>query len=319
MQWVGRTSSVTVVSSQSGIVTPEAVVLDFERAGVASRSLAILIDLGALSMAWGILLALAIQIFGSFEGVVGAVVALFSSTALYLVWFAGFETWFQRTPGKAALGLRVVGVDGTPARFHQTFLRAVIGIFEILMALGALAVVVALLSGRDQRLGDMAAGTVVVRQRAPAYPVASARFVPPYGFEGYSSSLDVNGMKERHYELLRRFLLRSHQLAPGARVQVAVALANPLSLALRHNPPPMHPEMFLICVAAAWQRAHEAQNSVARAQPNGAPQQWGTTAGPPPMLSPMGWQSAAPTGAETRPPPPGVTPPPDDLPTLPER
>jgi uncharacterized RDD family membrane protein YckC len=242
-----------------GIVTPEAVVLDLERAGVASRILAMTLDVLALAFVYFVLFLMALAIFGAADGVVGAVIAVVASLAAYLAWFCGFETIMGRTPGKSALGLRVISVDGTPVRFPQTFLRAVLGIADfLLLPFGFIAVVTTLLSPRDQRLGDLAAGTLVVRQRAASSLVAPARFPSPHGYEAYVGALDVGAMTVEHYGLVRTFLLRAHHLSPVARVQMAVRLANPLATnVLRHQPPPyLHPETFLVCVAAAWQRAH---------------------------------------------------------------
>ena len=246
-------------SVDQGIVTPEAVVLDIERAGVASRILAITIDVVMLAIVYTLVLLGAVAIFGSADSVAGAVLAVVFSFGMYLAWFCGFETILQRTPGKAILGLRVIATDGTPVRFSQAFLRAVVGIADFLvLPFGFVAVVATLLTPRDQRLGDLAAGTLVVRQRAASAYVAPAYFPAPRGYEAYVGALDVGAMTVEQYGLIRSFLLRCHHLAPLARVQMAVRLANPLATkVLRHQPPHyLHPETFLVCVAAAWQQAH---------------------------------------------------------------
>jgi uncharacterized RDD family membrane protein YckC len=242
-----------------GIVTPEAVVLDIERAGVASRILAITIDVVILGVVYGLLALATVSAVGGADGVAGAAIAVVFSIGLYLGWFCGFETLLQRTPGKSMLGLRVIAADGTPVRFPQAFLRAVVGVIEFLfLPFGFIAVVATLLSPSDQRLGDLAAGTLVVRQRSASTYVAPAYFPPPPGYEAYVGSLDVGAMTVEHYGLVRSFLLRAHNLAPLARVQMAVRLANPLATnVLLHQPPSyLHPETFLVCVAAAWQQAH---------------------------------------------------------------
>jgi uncharacterized RDD family membrane protein YckC len=242
-----------------GIVTPEAVVLDIERAGVASRILAITIDVVLVALVYTLVLLAAVSLFGELDEVAGAVLAVVFSLGLYLAWFCAFEALWQRTPGKAMLGLRVIAVDGTPVRFPQAFLRAVAGIADfLLIPFGFIALVSVLLTPRDQRLGDLMAGTLVVRERSASAYVAPAYFPPPPGYEGYVASLDVGAMTVDQYGLIRSFLLRCHRLAPLARVQMAVRLANPLATnVLRHQPPHyLHPETFLVCVAAAWQQAH---------------------------------------------------------------
>ena len=242
------------------IVTPEAVVLDFERAGVASRSIAFLIDILALVLVVGIILLVVFQAAGDdIDGTAGALIALLTSLGTVVIWFCAFESlWRGRTLGKAAMGLRVVGVDGTSERFQQAFLRATVGLVDFfLIPIGFIAVVSALLSPRDQRLGDMAAGTFVVRERSAGAEVAPAWFRPPYGWDRYAGSLDVTAIDDDAYTVIRNFLLRVPQLTFGAREHLAVRIANPIAVRIGHTPPSnVHPHAFLECVAAQWQRKH---------------------------------------------------------------
>ncbi len=240
------------------IVTPEAVVLDLERAGLASRTIAILIDvlaLAAVVVALALIAAVTVLAVDTGAGI-AALVAL-TSLLTVVAWFTGFETlWRGRTPGKAAMGLRVVSADGTAVRFQQAFLRAAVGLVDfVLVPVGCVAIVSVLVSKRDQRLGDMAAGTLVVRERAASAAVAPAWFQPPPGWERYAASLDVGALDDRTYELVRSYLLRVHELEGNAREHLAVRLANPVATRIGHVPPPyVHPHLFLLCVAAEWQR-----------------------------------------------------------------
>ncbi len=242
------------------IVTPEAVVLDFDRAGVASRAIAFLLDVLALAVVVGVLLLLVFELAGGeLDGTAGALIAILTSLGVVIAWFCGLETlWHGRTLGKAAMGLRVVGTDGTSVRFQQAFLRAAVLIVDIfLIPIGFVAVVSALLSPRDQRLGDMAAGTFVVRERSAGADVAPAWFRPPYGWETYAGALDVTAIGDDEYTVVRNFLLRVPQLTAGAREHLAVRIANPVAIRIGHTPPSyVHPHAFLECVAAQWQRKH---------------------------------------------------------------
>ena len=241
------------------IITPEAVVLDFERAGVASRTISFAIDVLALAATLFVLLLIVwFAVDGDSSGGGEAVVAVLTSLVVVIVWFTAFETlWRGRTLGKAAMGLRVVSADGTTVRFQQAFLRAAVGIVDfLLLPIGFVAVVSVLLSPRDQRLGDMAAGTIVVRERTASAYVAPAWFTPPPGWERYAASLDVAALDEATYGLVRSFLLRVYELSAGARDHLSVRLANPIAVRMGHTPPSyVHPHVFLMCVAAAWQRA----------------------------------------------------------------
>lgn len=233
--------------------------LDLERAGVASRSIAYTLDLLALAVTVGVLLLAVDLVAGLDTGEGAALVAVIASLGMLVVWFCAFETlWRGRTLGKAALGLRVVGADGTAVRFQQAFLRAAVGLVDLLLVpVGFVGVVAVLLSPRDQRLGDMAAGTLVVRERSARSFVAPAWFRPPPGWERYAASLDVANLDEDTYGVVRSYLLRVPELSPAARDHLAVRLANPVAARMDYRPPSyVHPHVFLVCVAAAWQRAH---------------------------------------------------------------
>jgi uncharacterized RDD family membrane protein YckC len=234
-------------------------VLDFERAGVASRTIAALLDALALGAVVVVVILLVDATVGLEGGTGAAIAAVVASLGAVIAWFCGFETlWRGRTLGKAAMGLRVVSTDGTTIRFQQAFLRAAVGIVDFLLVpIGFVAVVTVLLSPRDQRLGDMAAGTIVVRERSAASLVAPAWFAPPAGWERYAASLDVTAIDEARYGLIRSYLLRVPKLAAGARDHLAVRLANPVAVRMGHTPPSyVHPHLFLLCVAAEWQRTH---------------------------------------------------------------
>jgi uncharacterized RDD family membrane protein YckC len=283
------------------IITPEAVVLDFDRAGVASRTLAMIVDALALFFTW-LAVVLAVMLTFGLDGGGAAVFYVLFSLLLVLAWFWGFETLMRgRTPGKAALGLRVVGTDGTPIRFQQAFLRSAVGFVDFLvLPVGCIAVLTVLMSPRDQRLGDMAAGTLVVRERSARSYVAPAWFSPPHGYERYTSTLDVGALDAESYEVVRSFLLRSHELTPSARDHMAVRLANPIAVRMRHTPAQfLHPQAFLLCVAAAWQQAHGLR----------PPDVWRARPAPPPPIQPLPPQPGPP-GPPGYPPPPADPPPP---------
>ena len=250
------------MAERSGIVTPEAVVLEFETAGMASRMLAALVDAALQLVALlGILLAsLAANELGAlFGGLETALLYLF----VFLLLFgypAGFETWWRgRTPGKAALGLRVVTVEGGPIRFRHAAIRAILGLVDKYLLSAVPGVLSVLLSSRNQRLGDLVAGTLVLRERSGARAPQAVAFSAPPGLETYVASLDVSGVARDEYVTIRSFLLRAPTLAPAVREPLARQLAGPLVQRLRTTPPPGLPaEVFLVCVAAAHQHRHAA-------------------------------------------------------------
>lgn len=239
------------------LVTPEAVVLELATAGVGSRLIAFIIDAAIQSAA---LFALFMALFVA--GEVGAdsdvVVAVVVGAGLFLILFgypAFFETiWRGRTPGKAALGLRVVTTEGSPVRFRHSSVRAALALIEFYVTGGAAAILAILITRNDQRLGDLAAGTLVVRERTGASHPHAIRFTVPRGYEDYAATLDVSAMTPDHYVAVRTFLLRASTLPPGVRNHLANEFAGPLASRMRHaTPEGVSPELFLSCAVARYQ------------------------------------------------------------------
>ena len=91
-----------------------------------------------------------------------------------------FETLTRgRSLGKLALGLRVVRDDGGAARFRQALIRGLFEVVEIWILLGVPAIICSLLNSRGKRIGDLAAGTVVVRERTPKPRSSPERYLNP--------------------------------------------------------------------------------------------------------------------------------------------
>ncbi len=246
---------------ERGIVTPEAVLLDFDTASVGSRTVAELLDLvvqGAALLL--LLLAVGLVSAGGLEvGQTAAVIVVVLLAFLIVIGYpVAFETlWNGRTLGKAAMGLRVVTVEGGPIRFRHAAVRGIFGLVELWIFYGSIAVIAILATRRNQRVGDLAAGTLVLRERQAAGRAQPVAFLAPDGYEAYVASLDVVGLSAEQYGLIRSFLLRLADLSPHARQAMAVRLANPTAVAIHHTPPPVvGPELFLVCVASAYQRRH---------------------------------------------------------------
>jgi uncharacterized RDD family membrane protein YckC len=248
------------VPRDARIVTPEAVLLDLPTASVGSRVLCRAID---LLVSYGVLTAVIIGgsalagSGGSVTGVVGAVVILFAIFGFFAGYPIFFETfWGGRTLGKAVMGLRVVRADGGPIGFRHAAVRGALGLIEVFVTLGSLGLFVMLLSGRDQRLGDMAAGTLVLREhrRGALRPV---QLLEPPGCEHLVRTMDVGAMSAADYELVRSFLVRWSQFNEQQRAAVAATLAGPLWQRFRHPlPAGLRPDYYLACLGAAYQFRH---------------------------------------------------------------
>jgi uncharacterized RDD family membrane protein YckC len=258
------------------MVTPEAVALEFRTANLGSRILAYLIDM--VVVVAGILVGLlAVALLGQATDVVvpdwvALTIVLVLLPSWWLGYFIAFETlWRGRTLGKAALGLRVVTKEGAPVRFRHAAIRGLLGLVDILIMSGFFAVVFILFTRDNQRLGDLVAGTLVLRERSALAAPAPVSFAPPPGLEHYSATLDPSGVGNEEYLAVRTFLLRAPSLSPAARAALALQLANPLAARLRPPPPPgVSPELYLQCVAAAYQQRQRLAAGPGPAGPVGA-------------------------------------------------
>lgn len=215
------------------IATPEGVVLDVTLAGLGSRLIAVLID---LLIQWIILLAFLLGLIavtgdGETSGIVIAVAVLVGFGVLF-----GYDVLFEvlasgRTPGKRLTGLRVVKVGGQPVTFMSSAVRNLLRIVDMMPTMGLVGMISILATDRNQRLGDLAAGTVVVRERRggrKAPPVTT--WGPPrtsgvaLGEETWAS-WDVSAVTVDEVATLRRFLERRVQLEPAARTRLAHEMA----------------------------------------------------------------------------------------------
>jgi uncharacterized RDD family membrane protein YckC len=299
------------------MVTPEAVALEFRTANLGSRILAYLVDM-AIVVA-GILVGLfAVALLGQASDVVvpdwvALTIVLVLLPAWWLGYFIAFETlWRGRTLGKAALGLRVVTREGAPVRFRHAAIRGLLGLVDFFLFGGFIAVVFILFSRDNQRLGDMVAGTLVLRERSALAAPAPVDFAPPPGLEHYTATLDPSGVGTDEYQAVRTFLIRAPSLPPGPRSALALQLASPLAARLRPPPPPgVSPEQYLHCVAAAYQQrqrlaAGRGGGSGAGPGPEGEAGGLWTAAG-----APSSGRLGSPTGG-AEPGPPGSRPPAPD-------
>jgi uncharacterized RDD family membrane protein YckC len=233
------------------IVTPEGVSLDLVVAGIGSRFIAGLLDITIEAA----LLLVVILTVGAIDPSGGFGVAL-GFIAIFLILF-GFHVLFEvfnhgRTPGKAANGIRVVRIDGRPvgvgASLTRNLLRLVDGWSIITMFLAPVGFVTAFTTRHSQRLGDLAAGTVVVRDRfRPTDRVAASHLTTPMPA---ALEWDVRGLTADELTVIERFLERRFALAPNARLQLGADLAARCRTRLPAADPRLADEQLLEWVVA---------------------------------------------------------------------
>ncbi|WP_369194366.1 RDD family protein [Streptomyces djakartensis] len=213
----------------SELVTGEAVALELRPARLPSRALAVLLDLVA---AVAVYVAVTIALVASTASLDEAAQTALSIASFVLVLVGvpiAVETLSHgRSLGKMACGLRVVRDDGGPIRFRHALVRGLIGVIEILMTFGVVACIASFVSARGRRLGDVFAGTLVVRERLP---VTRSGFVPPPPpwLAGRFAELDLSAVPDGLWLAVRQYLTRMHQLDPQVGWSMAQRLASDLA------------------------------------------------------------------------------------------
>lgn len=201
------------------VETPEHVVLDYEIAGLGSRALATFLDtlvLGVWSIAVGIVVMTQFS-SGTWAGALLTVI-LFASTWGYFTFFEGLRR--GQTPGKRWLGIRVVRDTGHAVTFGAAAARNLLRVVDFLPPPYLLGAVFVALHPRAKRLGDIVAGTVVVRDR----PVETAGRVAP---QSDAHEVDAAGMPELaddEFRVLREYAERAATLPPDVRARLAERL-----------------------------------------------------------------------------------------------
>ncbi|MDH3283619.1 MAG: RDD family protein [Acidobacteriota bacterium] len=175
------------------------VTLDLPLASLGTRALAQVVDAGVLFLAFATLLAGWTLAGGGLSWVFAAL--LIAMFLLEWGYFAAFELFMHgQTPGKRLLRLRVVTEDGTPAGVIAVLVRNLIRHVDLMPPFYGIGSLTILATSRGQRLGDLAAGTLVVREPDPVPSLAIRRW--PAGF-----TTDDVALMEAYFE-------RSHTLPP---------------------------------------------------------------------------------------------------------
>jgi uncharacterized RDD family membrane protein YckC len=218
-----------------GVRTPESIAFSYDLAGLGSRFLAVVIDqliqvAVLLALFFGVALAASrlptvthvaesgAQKFAD-AILVGLLIAVVFT--IFFGYFVLFESlWNGQTPGKKALGIRVVRDGGYPLDFGASLIRNLIRVGEFAFGYYLFAAISALLSPKNKRLGDIAAGTIVVRDARLSLPTALR---PDAAHPVYAATAYLSG-EER--ALIKRFLERRDALDIYRRRALAQRLAD---------------------------------------------------------------------------------------------
>jgi uncharacterized RDD family membrane protein YckC len=225
----------------------EGIDLDLVLAGVGSRGAAFLVDLALQSATLFVVTAAAAVVTDLGTAVIAiAAFVIFLGYPILAEAFAG-----GRTVGKALLGISVVSVDGTPVTFLAAVIRNVVRLVDSLPGVYAVGIIAVLATSRNQRVGDLAAGTLVVhRPRAVAASgVDGSR--SPVASPAEMAGWDVSAVTADEVAALRSFLGRRSTLEPRSRADLAQTLSFQILPKVAGVPLEGGPEVFLERVVAA--------------------------------------------------------------------
>jgi uncharacterized RDD family membrane protein YckC len=253
------------------LVSGDAVELYVRVARLGSRVLARLIDLAVQVMLAGLLLMLT----GLGLATAGPLDDAALSTALIVVdavvVLIGYPVLLEsltngRTVGKLALGLRVIRDDGGPVRFRHALTRALIGVAIEFPALGMvileplgwlISLWTMLVNPHGKRLGDLAAGTVVIHDRTPE-TWGWVPAMPPH-LAGWAALLDLTGLDDDLALAVRHYLARNRQLREPARSRLGFALASEVAASTTPQAPPGTPGWAYLAAVLAERNRRAAQ------------------------------------------------------------
>ncbi len=230
------------------VVTGEAVALELRPASFATRCLALVLDLLVLQVAGVAVVVLLGLIVPDVDEAAAAAIGITAVVAVLVGLPVAVETLTRgRSVGKLAAGLRVVRDDGGPIRLRHALVRGLLAIVEIFLSFGSIALIASLTNVRGKRLGDLLAGTFVIRERGGA----AQQPLPPMPQEliAWAQQADLAAVPDGLAVGVRRFLDGAGGLHPGARTQLGNDLARQVGGFVAPPPPAWAtPERFLVAV-----------------------------------------------------------------------
>ena len=224
------------------VPTPERVSFDYQVAGLGTRAIAQILDLLIIAVVVAAVFFVASAV-SALSGGTATLILLFGSFVVIFGYFWVSESiWSGQTIGKKAFRLRAVGDRGEPLTFAQAGIRNVVRIVDFLPYAYGVGLIVLFANGKGKRLGDLAAGTIVVKDsdavalwqlpgaRTPAE--AAGQVANPYAA---ASPAEIT--LRRLDPELRRFVSSYARRRPELSVEVRVQLAGQVQQRLRNAAP----------------------------------------------------------------------------------
>lgn len=209
------------------VTTPERVAIDLPIAGIGYRVLAYLVDVLALLGA-GLVLYFgysfigpsAVELYQDAPRLLRVVALVAGFVVLWVYWTAMEVFWNGQTLGKRVMHIRVVKKDGSPVMAFESAVRNLLRVVDFMPACYPVGVVTMLIDSQHRRIGDLVAGTVLIRDER-------------IGLEKYAEVAPASALSTQNVELVTGFLSRFDTLDAGAREALGRKLAASLGLAAK--------------------------------------------------------------------------------------
>ena len=243
------------------IETPERVQLEFSLASIGNRFIAVAIDHAIQYFSIFVIVWFFLWMVDSGGGrsadsfdqwmtempkwtIAVMILLLFLVFTGYFIFFEWL--WNGQTPGKRLTKLRVIRDDGRPVTLWEAIARNLLRVFDaapgFFLPIYSVGLIVVFISGRDQRVGDLFAGTVVVRERSGEAPTFEETFATAVGDSAFRRiqpkfdfNADISALEPREMEVVEAFLRRRWELAERQRLWMAWRVALPLMYKLKPN------------------------------------------------------------------------------------
>ena len=246
----------TPIESAEEILSGEAVAIDVQPIGFFLRVMGAFIDM-VLSFALYILFMF-LRIWaldaGLIDDAIDRILNVTSLVVCFVVVPVAMEVSLRgRSLGKLAVGGRIVRLDGGATGFRHAFIRALLGVLEIYMTFGSIALLTGAFTARSQRLGDLVAGTYSQRVRTPK--LESHEPAMPPALAEWAAIADVARLPDRLARRISQFLRTSPQMMPQARARIAEQLV--AEAADYVSPRPVAPPEHVLAAVTVIRRRRE--------------------------------------------------------------
>lgn len=254
------------MDQQISVPTPESVEFSHEPADIGSRFIASIIDT-ALQAIMILGLVFILGAWSSLLGLFSSFITTWATAAVVILIFLvfwGYHIFFEmlwngQTPGKRAAGIRILKEGGYPLGFLDSVVRNLLRPIDFLPLFYGIGAIVAFCNGKCKRVGDFAAGTMVVKERRIEMPRSlNSPAIQPH------EDVVINGQRltnvyelsEAEFDVVRQFMIRRHTIQKNARLALAKKIARPLikRLGLQLEMSDGREEEFLEKLAAVYRK-----------------------------------------------------------------